>query len=80
MSDERRAEIEPVADNPLRRWRWTMSGTAATDGTLVRSAEETGEVGAERAGEAVEHVVNRGPWDVFDQDESVTITVEPRDG
>lgn len=61
------------------RWRWTMTGTAPTTGTIVRDAVATGEVTAEGAGEAVEHVVNHGWWDSFDQDETVTITVEPVD-
>lgn len=69
-----------MPDNAPRRWLWTMSGTAATSGTLVRSAEEIGEVDAESAGEAVERVVNQGWWDSFDQDEPVTITVEPLNG
>lgn len=66
-----------MSEHPNQRWRWTMRGTLPSSGTLARGCEETGEIDAERAGEAVEHVVQRGPWDLFDQDERVTITIEP---
>jgi hypothetical protein len=61
----------------IERWRWTMTGTAPTSGNVVRDAVEEGEVEADGAGEVIEHIARHGWWDSFDQDEPVTITVEP---
>jgi hypothetical protein len=58
-------------------WAWTMSGMQPSRGTMLRSAEATGTLSAECAGEVFDELVQRGPWDMFDQDEEVTITVKP---
>jgi hypothetical protein len=67
----------PENDPSVNRWRWTMTGTAPSKGTIVRGAEESGVVDADGAGEAIEQVLRHGWWDSFDQDQPVTLTVEP---
>lgn len=64
---------------PMARWTWEMSGlqVPSRPGAMTRDARESGEVEAESAGGAVEWVVRYGPWDCFDQDEGLTIRVEP---
>jgi hypothetical protein len=44
---------------------------------MRRPCEETGITMAEGAGSAANEVVQRGPWDLFDGDEAVTIEVRP---
>jgi predicted transcriptional regulator len=76
---EARVESGEEAMSEPERWRWTMTGTAPMSGNIVRDAVETGEVDAEGAGEVVEHIAHHGWWDSFNQQEPVTITVEPID-
>lgn len=60
-------------------WMWEMSGLQMppSPGSMTRDARESGMVEGESAGVAVEWVVRYGPWDCFDQDEGLTIRVEP---
>jgi hypothetical protein len=58
-------------------WEWTLSGHAPrkSPGASPRAEEQTGEMFAEGVGAVMDHVVQRGPWDLFDQGERVTLVV-----
>lgn len=77
---DRAVGIPPEADvDDLEVWEWEMSGTAprSSPGSMVSPSEDSGKLIAEGAGQVIDHLLQRGWWDGFDQDEGVTITVRP---
>lgn len=60
-------------------FKWLITGTEipASPGSMVHHFEDSGEREAESAGEIVEWLAQRGPWDMLDGRQRVAIDIEP---